>query len=49
MTISWCGRKAVSYFYAIIIGACIEHYFPSEVIWLIFAFIPFGIKLKWTH
>lgn len=46
MTISWYGQKAVPYFYAIIIGACLQHYFPGEVLWLILAFLPFGIVVK---
>lgn len=42
MTISWRGRKAVSYFYAIIIGACLQHYFPGES-----ALINTGITSIW--
>ncbi|MFW7913533.1 hypothetical protein [Klebsiella pneumoniae] len=46
MTISYDGRRAARLFLAIIIGACIQKIFPGEVVWLILAFLPFGIVVK---
>nr|DAI96767.1 MAG TPA: hypothetical protein [Caudoviricetes sp.]DAO47097.1 MAG TPA: hypothetical protein [Caudoviricetes sp.] len=49
MTISYNGRRAAKFFLAIIIGACLQKFFPGEVLWLILALLPFGIILKCSH
>ncbi len=49
MTISYNGRRASKFFLAIIIGACLQKFFPDDLVLLLLSFVPFGIKLKWSH
>ncbi|QXC67263.1 hypothetical protein KSL85_07450 [Klebsiella aerogenes] len=46
MTISYDGSRAAKLFLAIIIGACIQKFFPGEILFLIAALLPLGIEVK---
>lgn len=46
MTISYNGRRAAKFFLAIIIGACLQKFFPGELVFLLLSFVPFGLEFR---